>query len=65
MTATASAPTEYAMFVDGAWRPARSGETAASTSPATGETLGTVPQGDRGDARAAIDAAAGVLEAAR
>ena len=45
------------MFVDGDWRDAASGETFDATSPATGETIGTVPQGDRGDAQAAIDAA--------
>ena len=60
MAATAS--TEYAMFVDGGWRPARSGATAAATSPATGEQLGTVPEGDRDDARAAIDAAGAAFE---
>jgi acyl-CoA reductase-like NAD-dependent aldehyde dehydrogenase len=47
----------YRMFVDGAWCDAASGETYAATSPATGETIGTVPQGDRGDAQRAIDAA--------
>ncbi len=52
-----SAATEYAMFVDGEWGPARTGETAPTTSPATGETIGTVPQGDRGDAERAIAAA--------
>jgi acyl-CoA reductase-like NAD-dependent aldehyde dehydrogenase len=56
------AATEYAMFVDGEWRPARSGETAATTSPVTGETLGTVPQGDRGDAEVAIAAAGAAFE---
>jgi len=61
MTGT-SAATDYAMFVDGKWRPARSGETATSTSPATGETLGTVPQGDRGDAEQAIAAASRAFE---
>jgi succinate-semialdehyde dehydrogenase/glutarate-semialdehyde dehydrogenase len=45
------------MFVDGEWRPAASGETFEATSPATGESLGTVPQGDRGDAERAIAAA--------
>lgn len=45
------------MFVDGAWRPARSAATTDATSPATGETIGTVPDGDRDDARAAIAAA--------
>jgi succinate-semialdehyde dehydrogenase/glutarate-semialdehyde dehydrogenase len=46
-----------AMFVDGAWTQARSGETFAAESPATGETIAEVPRGDRDDARAAIAAA--------
>jgi succinate-semialdehyde dehydrogenase/glutarate-semialdehyde dehydrogenase len=45
------------MFVDGAWTDAVSGETYDATSPATGETIGAVPQGDRADAQRAIDAA--------
>jgi succinate-semialdehyde dehydrogenase/glutarate-semialdehyde dehydrogenase len=45
------------MFVDGEWIPARSGATVDATSPATGEPLGAVPDGDREDARAAIAAA--------
>jgi acyl-CoA reductase-like NAD-dependent aldehyde dehydrogenase len=45
------------MFVDGAWTPARSAATTVATSPATGESLGSVPNGDRDDARAAIAAA--------
>jgi acyl-CoA reductase-like NAD-dependent aldehyde dehydrogenase len=45
------------MFVGGAWRPARSGATVTATSPATGETIGAVPDGDREDARDAIAAA--------
>ena len=45
------------MFVDGAWVSARSAATTVATSPATGEELGTVPEGDREDARAAIAAA--------
>src|SRR4051812_20395382 len=51
------------MFVDGDWRPAASGETSESRSPATGEAIGTVPKGDRGDAQAAIDAANGAFPA--
>jgi acyl-CoA reductase-like NAD-dependent aldehyde dehydrogenase len=46
------------MFVGGDWRTAVSGETTAATSPATGETIGSVATGDRDDARAAIAAAA-------
>ena len=45
------------MFVAGDWRPSATGETFDATSPATGELIGTVPQGDRDDARAAIAAA--------
>jgi succinate-semialdehyde dehydrogenase/glutarate-semialdehyde dehydrogenase len=45
------------MFVGGAWVGARSGQTFTALSPATGESLGEVPQGDREDARRAIDAA--------
>jgi acyl-CoA reductase-like NAD-dependent aldehyde dehydrogenase len=48
---------QHRMFVDGAWLPARSAATVDATSPATGERLGTVPDGDREDARAAIGAA--------
>jgi acyl-CoA reductase-like NAD-dependent aldehyde dehydrogenase len=49
--------TAQQMFVGGEWEPAAAGETFTATSPATGETLGTVPQGDRQDAIAAIAAA--------
>jgi acyl-CoA reductase-like NAD-dependent aldehyde dehydrogenase len=49
--------TAQQMFVDGVWQPAASGETFDATSPATGELIGTVPQGDRDDARQAIAAA--------
>ena len=45
------------MFVDGAWTSALSGETFTADSPATGEEIGSVPQGDRDDARLAIGAA--------
>ncbi|GAA2648080.1 aldehyde dehydrogenase family protein [Paractinoplanes durhamensis] len=47
----------FLMYVDGAWRPARTGATTIATSPATGKEIGTVPEGDREDARAAIAAA--------
>ena len=47
----------HEMFVDGRWGPAASGETFDAVSPATGETIGTVPQGDRSDAERAIAAA--------
>jgi len=49
--------TEQHMFVGGEWQPSATGETFEATSPATGETLGQIPQGDREDARVAIAAA--------
>jgi acyl-CoA reductase-like NAD-dependent aldehyde dehydrogenase len=45
------------MFVDGAWTGSLSGETFTADSPATGESIGEVPQGTRDDARLAIGAA--------
>jgi acyl-CoA reductase-like NAD-dependent aldehyde dehydrogenase len=45
------------MFVDGRWTDALAGETFDAQSPATGETIGTVPQADRDDAQVAIAAA--------
>jgi acyl-CoA reductase-like NAD-dependent aldehyde dehydrogenase len=45
------------MFVDGEWCDAASGATTEATSPATGESLGPVAEGDREDARRAIAAA--------
>ena len=54
--------TAQQMFVGGQWRPSASGETLESTSPATGQTIGTVPQGDRDDARAAIASARGAAD---
>jgi acyl-CoA reductase-like NAD-dependent aldehyde dehydrogenase len=44
------------MFVGGSWQPSVSGETFQAVSPATGEPIGIVPQGDRDDARRAIAA---------
>ena len=41
------------LFIDGEWIQAASGETAETTSPATGETIGEIPQGDRADAQRA------------
>ncbi len=49
--------TAQQMFVNGDWQPSSTGETFEATSPATGELIGTVPQGDRDDARRAIAAA--------
>ena len=45
------------MYIDGDWRDAASGATVEATSPATGESLGQVAEGDREDARRAIAAA--------
>src|SRR5246127_473783 len=42
------------MFIGGDWRPSISGQTFTASSPATGETIGAVPEGDREDARLAI-----------
>jgi succinate-semialdehyde dehydrogenase/glutarate-semialdehyde dehydrogenase len=51
------AGTELEMLIGGRWRPSLTGETTSASSPATGETIGAVPLGDREDARAAIAAA--------
>jgi acyl-CoA reductase-like NAD-dependent aldehyde dehydrogenase len=57
-----AAVTEQEMFIGGAWRPSTTGETFSASSPATGETIGAIPQGDRDDARAAIAAARGAAD---
>ena len=48
---------DYAMVVGGAWAESESGKRFEATSPATGESLGTVPEGTREDAQRAIAAA--------
>ena len=48
---------DYGMVVGGAWAESESGACMEATSPATGESLGTVPEGTREDARRAIAAA--------
>ncbi len=45
------------MFVGGDWAPSVTRETFEATSPATGEVIGRIPQGDRADAQRAIFAA--------
>src|ERR1700757_1361177 len=45
------------MFVDGAWADAGSGETFTAESPATGEAIAEVAEGNREDAQRAIAAA--------
>jgi len=44
-------------FVDGRWTQALAGETFEAQSPVTGETIASVPRGDRDDAQVAIAAA--------
>jgi acyl-CoA reductase-like NAD-dependent aldehyde dehydrogenase len=56
MKAPAASDTKQ-MFVGGRWTSALAGETFTAESPATGEAIGEVPQGDRDDAQAAIEAA--------
>ena len=46
------------MFVDGDWRAADSGAETRASSPASGEDLGAVAEGDREDAQRAVEAAA-------
>ncbi|HEY2438700.1 MAG TPA: aldehyde dehydrogenase family protein [Solirubrobacteraceae bacterium] len=46
--------TQLDMFIGGEWRPSITGESVTTSSPVTGETIGSVPQGDREDARLAI-----------
>jgi acyl-CoA reductase-like NAD-dependent aldehyde dehydrogenase len=53
---------DYSMYVAGAWVESESGARIEATSPATGEAIGTVPEGTREDARRAI---AGANAAAR
>jgi acyl-CoA reductase-like NAD-dependent aldehyde dehydrogenase len=48
---------DYSMVVGGAWAESESGGRTEATSPATGEVLGTVPEGTRADAERAIAAA--------
>ena len=48
---------DYSMVVGGEWVESESGARFEATSPATGESLGTLPEGTREDARRAIAAA--------
>ena len=57
MTADPTVARDAAMFIDGAWAAAASGETFEATNPATGDRIGTVAKGGREDARRAIAAA--------
>ena len=48
---------DHAMYVAGGWAGGDSEARIEATSPATGELIGTVPEGNREDVRRAIDAA--------
>jgi len=48
---------DYGMVIGGAWSESESGVRFEATSPATGESLGTVPEGTREDVQRAIAAA--------
>ena len=50
---------DYQMYIGGAWTDSESGARMEATSPATGERIGTVPEGTRADVRRAIAAANG------
>jgi acyl-CoA reductase-like NAD-dependent aldehyde dehydrogenase len=48
---------DYRMHIGGAWVESESGTRTEATSPATGETIGSVPEGTREDAQRAVAAA--------
>ena len=48
---------DYPMYVAGEWSPGGSAARIEARSPATGEAIGTVPEGTREDVRRAVDAA--------
>ena len=50
------------MWIAGEWVEARSGARVGAVSPATGEEIATVPDGDRADSDAAMDAATAVAD---
>jgi acyl-CoA reductase-like NAD-dependent aldehyde dehydrogenase len=58
---TPQPPRTVDLFVNGRWQPPRAGRYEPATSPVTGELIGQVAQGDRADAGAAVQAAAGAL----
>jgi len=47
----------YSMYIDGAWVDSESGARMEAVSPSTGEIIGTVPEGTRGDVQRAVVAA--------
>ena len=58
---TPQPPRTVDLFVNGRWQPPHAGQYEPATSPVTGELIGHVAQGDRADADAAVQAAAGAL----
>lgn len=48
---------EYSMYIDGEWCQSEGGKTYEAMNPATGESVGLVPEGTRKDAQRAIAAA--------
>jgi acyl-CoA reductase-like NAD-dependent aldehyde dehydrogenase len=53
----ATATRDYSFVIGGAWAESESGARMEATSPATGESLGTVPEGTRADVQRAVAAA--------
>ncbi len=47
----------FGLFIDGQWTKAKSGEAFDTTSPARGETLARIAQGDAADVDTAVAAA--------
>ncbi|MCO5073073.1 MAG: NAD-dependent succinate-semialdehyde dehydrogenase [Rhizobiaceae bacterium] len=61
---TQESPTPLgAMYINGRFEPAQSGETFVSTNPINGEPVAVIPFGDERDARRAVDAAAAAFPA--
>jgi succinate-semialdehyde dehydrogenase/glutarate-semialdehyde dehydrogenase len=50
------------LLIGGRWTAAESGETFDVTNPATGEIVGTMPDGSEADVEAAVDAAAAAVD---
>src|SRR5439155_14946416 len=48
---------DYRILIDGEWVPSESGAVFDATSPATGEVIGTVPEGTHEDVRRAVTSA--------